>query len=94
MTDDGIGESNTVPLHEEVQEDDGSIAEEIEVEPVREPTPEPRRRRGPTPTRGATGDVILQVHIANIFLERVLKSADKRETIVNYHISVSLWAIN
>ena len=74
MTDDGIGESNTVPLHEEVQEDDGSIAEEIEVEPVREPTPEPRRRRGPTPTRGATGDVILQVHIANIFLERVLKA--------------------
>jgi len=76
MTDDGIGESNTV--HEEVhppETDDGSIAEEIEVEP--EPAPEPvrqPRRRGPTPTRGATGDVILQVHIANIFLERVLKS--------------------
>ncbi|CBY11274.1 unnamed protein product [Oikopleura dioica] len=70
MTDDGIGESNTV--HEEAhppETDDGSIAEEIEVEP--EPAPEPvrqPRRRGPTPTRGATGDVILQVHIANIFL--------------------------
>ena len=78
MTDDGIGESNTVPVEEEPihapETDDGSVAEEIEVEPVREPTPEPRRRRGPTPTRGATGDVILQVHIANIFLERVLKS--------------------
>ena len=80
MTDDGIGESNTEPIREEPnhapETDDGSIAEEIEVEPVREPTPEPRRRRGPTPTRGATGDVILQVHIANIFLERGTQSLD------------------
>jgi len=68
MTDDEIGNSNSV--HEEVlapEADDASIAEEVEVEP--EPAPGPRRRWGPrAPTRGATGDVILQVHIANIFL--------------------------
>jgi len=74
MTDDEIGNSNSV--HEEVlapEADDASIAEEVEVEP--EPAPGPRRRWGPrAPTRGATGDVILQVHIANIFLEGVFKS--------------------
>ena len=76
MTDDRV---NIGPNHEGLgHETDGSMEEE-NIEPEREPAPDPvraPRRRGPTPTRGATGDVILQVHIANIFLARVHNTAN------------------